>query len=344
MSGKIYVETPGLLTSIQDFGRFGYRQIGVPVSGALDRVLLAAANYLAQGEDANAGLEIIVAGPTLRVAAGPVRLALAGDIEARVEREGATADIAPWSGVALRAGDILRLGAVRTGVAYVGFSGGLQIEKTLGSASTYARARLGGVGGRPLAGGDVLQCRLVDQTECETELRAPPFVHAPGPIRVMLGPQDDHFSANALETLLNAEFRANPNIDRMGLRLEGPALSHNDKGADIASDGVTPGAIQVPGDGMPIVLMADCQTCGGYSKIATAIGADLPRLGHIRPGDVLRFRAVDADQAEHARAQARETLARWRASVFRRKAAGSLDLARLYSENLIGGAISGEAD
>ena len=131
------------------------------------------------------------------------------------------------------------------------------------------------------------------------------------PIRVILGPQQEHFTAAALQEFVNSAYTVTPQMDRMGMRLDGPPLKHvTPEAADIVSDGVTPGVIQVPGNGQPIILLADCQTVGGYPKIATVISADLPRLAQRKPGDVLRFRAVDA---EEAKAALLDLESRWRA-------------------------------
>ncbi|TXG87752.1 MAG: allophanate hydrolase subunit 2 family protein, partial [Zoogloea sp.] len=158
----------------------------------------------------------------------------------------------------------------------------------------------------------------------------------------ILGPQDEHFTAAALEAFLSQPFRITRERDRMGMRLAGPLLAHSARGADIGSDGLTPGAIQVPADGQPILLLADCQTVGGYPKIATVIRADLPRLAHLQPGDEIRFRAVDADEAAAARAALARRLSDWLASARPAQAGGDPDTAVLLAANLAGAAVRGD--
>jgi len=327
----IEVLEPGMAVAVQDPGRFGLRRFGVPVAGALDPLMLACANLLLGNPPDSAGLELLATGPTLLAAEGSVGVALAGDIEARkIAPDGTACAIHPWTAAVLAQGETLRIGAPRRGIGYLALSGGVQTAPMLGSRATYRRAGLG----RFVAAGDRLPCGPAVMLN-----QGPAWRHEDGPIRVIPGPQDDHFTAEALEILEKAEFRVGPASDRMGLRLSGPALLHNDRGAEIPTDGVVPGAIQVPGDGQPIVLLADGQTTGGYAKIATVISADLPRLGQARPGDGLRFQLV-------SRAEARETLRRQQADLVLWRvrltvAAGEIDQAALYRANLISGVVSG---
>jgi biotin-dependent carboxylase-like uncharacterized protein len=334
---------PGLGVTVQDRGRVGYRSIGVPVSGALDPLLLAAANALAGNAADAAALEVALAGPALRVLAGTVRLALAGELGGRAIRAGGQAmAVAPWSSATLTPGDSLQLEAVARGIGYLAVSGGVAVAEVLGSRATYRRASLGGVAGRPLAAGDRLPCGEVSGEPWEERRSPVPLVHGEGPIRVIPGPQAEHFTAAALEAFLSRPFTVSRDMDRMGLRLEGPPLAHSALGAEIASDGVVPGAVQVPASGQPIVLLADCQTTGGYPKIATVIRADLPRLAHLRPGAVLGFAAVTPAEAAVARRARAETLARWVAGLESFRPPGAIDQAALYGGNLVSGAVRGD--
>jgi biotin-dependent carboxylase-like uncharacterized protein len=173
-------------------------------------------------------------------------------------------------------GEIIELGSLRSGIGYLAVGGGFQLAPVLGSRSTYVRAGIGGLNGRCLVAGDFLEIGPATPTSAQ-RLRDKPQLDD-GPIRVIAGPQQEFFTAAAWADFLNSEFTVAREADRMGLRLDGPHLTHDPAlGADIVSDAVTPGAIQVPGDGKPIVLLADCQTVGGYPKIATVIGADLRR-------------------------------------------------------------------
>src|SRR5262249_35751969 len=240
----------------------------------------------------------------------------------------------------LTRGQTLRVGAVAgVTVAYIAVEGGFDLPPFMGSLSTYIRAGLGGLDGRKLRDGDLLPLRLAAAGERTERKLAAAFDYGSGPLGVVLGPQDDHFDAAGIDTFLGAEYRVSKEADRMGFRLEGPAIAHNANGADIASDGIAPGAIQVPAAGQPIVLLADRQTIGGYTKIATVISADLPRLCRMLPGQTLRFTAVSVAEAETAR---RDLEARIRAAIAALTAArppGGIDLDALYRENLIDGVV-----
>ncbi|MCI4677960.1 biotin-dependent carboxyltransferase family protein [Rhodoblastus acidophilus] len=335
MKARVVVERPGAGVTVQDFGRKGYRALGVAVSGALDARFLAAANALAGAPDDAAGLEILLAAPELRVVEGAARIGLAGDFAGAILRaDGRRENVASWRGLVLREGDALTLKLGR-GPAYLGFSGGLDLPEILGARSTFSRAGFGGIDGRALAAGDVLPCGAAEGGD----VSAPPLVHETGPIRFIPGPQADHFPPETLALFSAAPWRVGADSDRMGLRLSGPRLAHSRLGANIVSDGATPGAIQVPGDGQPIVLRADCQTSGGYAKIGCAITADLPRLAHLAPGDVMRFAPVDHAEAAAARREGRERFAQWRVGM---APAGECDDRKLWTENLISGATSGD--
>ena len=358
-SAQIEVIEPGLAVALQDRGRFGWRRLGVPVSGALDPALLAIANALAGGshETDAAAFEVLLQGPTLAVQSGRVRFALAGPIAAVVERaDGSKHDAAAWGTATLSAGDVIRIGAIAAApapsapsdaaaaalplaLAYVAVSGGVQVPPVLDSRSTYARAALGGVDGRALRAGDRLACGSVPDSDPMERRGASAFSHASGPIGVLPGPQDDHFTPAAFDALFGTPYTAQRDSDRMGLRLSGAKLEHSALGPDIASDGVTPGAIQVPADGQPIVLLADCQTVGGYPKIATVQRADLPRLAHVRPGGAVRFVGVDAQQAATARQALAERITNWCAAIESFRPEGGLDEAALYDCNLVSGMV-----
>jgi biotin-dependent carboxylase-like uncharacterized protein len=316
MQGTIEVIDGGLGNSIQDAGRFGYRHMGITVSGCLDPLLARCANALVGNGLVNdspdcAGIEIRGAGPTLAVTKGRVRLALAGEIGATLRRGGGESLAVPaWTSVTLDPNDVLEIGYLPGGTAFLAVAGGIDSPRQLGSRSTYQRAMIGGIDGRPIMTGNLLPCSSQLRRELR-EFKAAPWRHGEGPIRVILGPQQGHFKPESVEQLLASDYRVSTQIDRMGVRLEGAPLVHlSAQAADIVSDGVTPGSIQVPGNGQPIILLADCQTVGGYPKIATVICADLPRLAQLQPGQSLRCCAVDAAQARQALVD-RETQWNW---------------------------------
>ncbi|MCH2219532.1 MAG: biotin-dependent carboxyltransferase family protein [Dechloromonas sp.] len=343
MNGWLDVIDGGLGNAIQDAGRYGYRHMGVAVSGFLDPVFAACANALVGNAGDAAAIEIRGLGPCFKVRQGPVRVALTGALSASILRHGGSRqDLDAWHSATLEAGDILKCGAVDGGTAYLAVSGGIDVVPQLGSRATYQRAGIGGIDGRLLASGDALPCRRLSHNEYR-EYRAAPWQHAEGPIRVMSGPQADHFADGELERLLATPYRVTRDSDRMGMRLEGPALAHRSPAhADIVSDAVTPGTLQVPGNGQPILLLADCQTVGGYPKIATVIRADLPRLAQCRAGDPLRFAAVDLPEALAIQHHETERLARWQNGIGTYLPAGYLDEAALYTCNLIDGMVRAE--
>ena len=342
MAALIEVLEGGLGATVQDAGRPGHRRIGVALSGALDPLWLACANALAGNAAGAAALELRLAGPRLRVARGRLRVELAGNAECKVRRavsQGLT--FHAWQSLTLKEGDELAIGAVRGGIAYLAFAGGIVTTPLLGSRATHLRACMGGVEGRAIAAGDRLP--LGDTDPRGPERRQAAFLHESGPIRLLAGPQDDHFTPATLRALVEAEFTVSRDADRMGLRLDGPPLAHDAQhGDEIVSDGVAPGAIQVPPDGRPIVLAADCQTVGGYPKIATVIRADLPRLGHQLPGNRLRFVFVTRDEAVAALRAQQARLGAWIGNIAPHAPAGDIDEAALYSENLISGALYAE--
>ena len=327
----------GTLSTIQDRGRFGLRRFGVPASGALDPQLMRIANCLVGNPEDHAVIESFEGGLQLRALASGLRVAVAGGAHCELLRDGQRSPLPAWRSVRLEAGDHLRVldtGARRCAVVALA---GLEIAPQLGSASTYVRAGLGGIDGRALRAGDRLQASSTASRPARI-LPKPPKV-ATGPIRVVPGPQQDHFEAAVMATFLSASYVLSSDADRMGLRLAGPQLVHRrDKGSEIISDTTVPGSIQVPGNGQPIVLLADAQTAGGYPKIATVIGADLGRLAASRPGQVLRFTLVDAAEAERL---ARATEAETRSLLARLGPLldGGIDEAALYACNLVSGVV-----
>ena len=299
MSTGLEVITPGLMTSVQDRGRFGFQALGISVSGALDPDGFDLANALAGNEAGTGALEIRMLGPTLEVTAESVTVALAGTgagIEVMSpERE----VISACRSVTFRKGQVFRIGAIGdSAVCYLAVDGGFDLPDVYGSQSTCMSAGFGGFNGRILEKGDCLPLRkAAAESLSQRILRRPPEPDSSPVIRVIAGPQDDYFSAAGIETFFETSYTVSQAVNRMGMRLEGAAVAH-EKGFNIASDGIVRGAIQVPGNGLPIILMADCQTTGGYPKIATVISTDMPKLGRMMPGADIRFEAVSVEEAE----------------------------------------------
>ena len=343
MTAAIRIVAPGLLTSIQDIGRHGHQRFGIPVSGACDRVCLAAANVLVGNTPGAAALEIAYQGPTIVIEADSVRVAYAGgnatiDI---IPEDGGTAErLPPYESRRLQRGQTIRVGALSgSAVGYLAIEGGFDIPPFAGSQSTFTRAGFGGWKGRPLTAGDVVPLKLAD-VETREESKLPPLDLAPPPrIRVVLGPQDDYFSEAGIRTFLEADYTVTQSSDRMGMRLDGAHLEHS-RGFNIVSDGIAPGAIQVPGTGLPIILLADRQTTGGYPKIATVVSADLPALGRLSPGARIAFEAVDIETAEALRAGMMALIDGLSARMMPVAHVATIDETKLLSCNLISGVVN----
>lgn len=339
MTAGFKVLAPGLHTTVQDRGRLGHQRIGVPVSGALDRESLALANALVGNEPGAAALEILHQGPRLAVLAESVRVALAGDGASIALASGEF--VPAWRSATFERGAEFSVVAARGSVCtYLAVAGGLDVPLFLGSASTYVRAGFGGLDGRALKAGDIVPIALERAPDGpELRLAKPPAARLGEPMRVILGPQQEYFTEGAIAALLDSEFRVSQNADRMGMRLDGARLAHK-SGWDIVSDAIPTGAIQVPGSGQPILLLADHQTTGGYPKIACVVSADLPRVGRLRPGDALRFAAVGLEEAEALAREAAARLADLVRSLEPAFDAAALDLGSLYRANLISGVVS----
>jgi biotin-dependent carboxylase-like uncharacterized protein len=289
---KLVVSSIGPASSVQDGGRYGAQRYGLTPSGAMDRLGLAAANTLVGNEPFAAAIEIGPFGAKFTARDGAVRVALSGaprgsDIAGRA--------IIFDTSMTLAEGETLTLGFAKGGsFSYLAIEGGIEGEPMFGSLAVNARTGIGSPYPRPLQAGDVLQTKAASST-AERRIELPPA--ATGPIRVVLGPQDDEFSDEAKTMFLDSEWKISATSDRMGYRLEGPVIRHL-HGHNIVSDGTVDGSIQVPGNGAPIVLMPDRGTSGGYPKIATLITADLGRFAQTPAGSGFRFRAVSIAEAQ----------------------------------------------
>jgi allophanate hydrolase len=342
MSAGLKVLAPGLHTTVQDLGRIGWQDIGVPVSGALDGFSLRLANALVGNRPETPGLEILLGGPAFEVDADTVRVALAGPGASVVIGDRSRRMVAAGQSITLSRGEVFETVVGRdSACCYLAAEGGIAVPLVLGSASTYVRAGLGGFEGRALRAGDIVPLALDPAIERdELRLAELPSSGLDQPIRVVPGPQQDHFTEAALAALQDGEFRVSKDSDRMGMRLEGPRLRHRG-GWDIVSDAIATGAIQVPGSGQPILLLADHQTTGGYPKIATVVSADLPVVGRRRPGDAIRFIPVTVETAEQLCRDEEQRLAATLARLEPVRQSRRFDLGSLYGANLISGVING---
>jgi antagonist of KipI len=285
-AGALHVIKPGLLTTVQDLGRYGYQETGVPVAGPMDAFSHRLANQLAGNDAGAATLEITLIGPELTVDVDTT-IAIAGaQFEVTCDDRAVPGD-ASWT---VRAGQRVKFGRVLQGArAYLAVAGGIQTPPVLGSRATHLVSRMGGLDGRALASGD--RVPIVSGVSPRPHRKSPGLTlptRGRALLRVMPGPQDGWFERDAMKTIAGVSFRISPRSNRMGYRLQGPPLRRVREG-ELISEPVGIGAIQVPAAGEPILLMADRQTAGGYPKIGHVIAADLPLAGQLAPGDFIEF-------------------------------------------------------
>jgi antagonist of KipI len=310
---SIRVIRPGLLTTVQDLGRMGMQQYGVIVSGAMDSFALRIANLLVSNEEHEAVLEITLSGPSLLFEHDALIAISGADLSPSIGDQ----TVPAWRPIWVRAGSQLDFGApVRGCRAYLSVAGGIDVPLVMHSRSTYLRAKLGGLEGRPLANGDRIPFRsesrqafemmkglaerAIDRPFHSTSWFActdlPGYTDHPT-IRVMPGGQHEWFTEESQIAFVSEEYRVTPQSDRMGYRLSGPSVRFRLR-RELISEAVTFGTIQVPADGQPIILMADRPTTGGYAKIAQVATVDLPILAQLKPGSKIRFQQISIDEAQ----------------------------------------------
>jgi antagonist of KipI len=305
----IKVLHPGLLTTIQDLGRYGSQKYGVIVSGAMDSYSLRVANLLVGNDEGEGALEITLFGTTLYFEKDLLIAITGGDLLATIDGKKAPM----WRPILMRKGSVLKFkSAIKGCRAYLAFAGGIVIPKVMGSKSTYLRAEIGGFQGRALRKEDTFECgemnelnhSLVQQLEkmnghftWAVNYSALINLKSSQTIRVLKGTEFNRFDKNSQQMLFNEPYTITTQADRMGYRLEGPVLSLAEP-FELLSESVTYGTIQVPPNGQPIILMADRQTTGGYPKISQIISADLPSLAQLQPTSTIQFKEVTHEQAE----------------------------------------------
>jgi KipI family sensor histidine kinase inhibitor len=291
---RVTVLRPGLLTTIQDAGRWGHQASGVPVAGPLDSFSHRLANALVGNDRDAAALEITLSGPELRLE-HHARLAVTGaDLSASLDG----APLPMNRAIAARAGSVVRFGPRRHGArAYLAFDGGISVPPVLGSRATDVSSGIGGLDGRPLRAGDALPLAASRLAPARRRVQAPdPEIVRRTTLRILPGPQDAAFSDRAMDILVSTEFMLSVESNRMGYRL---AAGRIPAGGDAAmiSGPVFTGSIQVPPAGEPVLLMSERQTTGGYPQIATVITADLPSAAQLAPGDRVGFEACSRKEA-----------------------------------------------
>ncbi len=306
MSGFL-VKNPGALTTVQDGGRMGAQGLGFGTAGAMDLQSLFLLNILLGNDLNEAALEATLLGPEITFLEDNCFALTGADM-------GATLDGVPvprYEAVTAKKGSVLKLGFAKSGVrAYIGFAGGMEIPMVMGSKSTSLKYHLGGVEGRALLSGDRISFtapRKELRHQKRRKLDVPDFSAKEQDIRVVLGMQQEYFTKEGIRTFFESPYEISGQSDRMGYRLDGEPVSYEDT-VDIISDAIVPGAIQIPSNGKPIILMADRQTTGGYAKIGAVISADLPRLAQMGPGAVIHFKEVSVEEAQELLAKERKEM------------------------------------
>lgn len=293
---SITVLEPGLLTTVQDMGRIGYQQFGISVSGVMDPRSAAIANILVGNPQEESVLECTLMGPHLKFDHDNTVAVTGGNLMPTLDGD----PMPMYRAIHVQKGQILRFLAPKTGCrAFLAFNGGLDIPEIMESRSTYMKAKIGGLEGRKLQKGDVIRFRAPGRPgNMDVRFLTPEFIpQQVYTLRVISGPQDDAFSPEGIKTFFTQEYSVSNEFDRMGCRLNGPTIRHI-KDGNIISDGIAFGAIQIPSEGRPIIMLADRQTAGGYAKIATVITADFRILAQLKSGDRIRFQSVSVQYAQ----------------------------------------------
>ena len=290
----IQIINGGFLTTIQDMGRYGYQETGMSVSGVMDTRAASLANILVGNDTNEAVIEITMMGPTMKFTEDEIIAVTGGDLGAKIDGK----PVERYRAVLVKAGQTLSfMGMYGGSRAYIAFAGGLDIPVVMGSRSTNIKCGLGGFKGRRLLDGDYISFRAKRRYLpyfLSRSLDLNEFDQDNITLRVIMGPQDDAFTAAGKETFLSSEYVVTSEFDRMGCRLEGPFIASKST-TDIISDGIAFGSVQVPSHGKPIILLADRQTTGGYAKIATVISVDIPKLVQRKTDHKVKFQAVTVE-------------------------------------------------
>ncbi len=286
-----------MLTTVQELGRRGYQSFGMPVCGPMDELSHRVANLISGNQPQAATLEATIQGPDIRFTQNTTFCISGAMMAPRLNGNSIENNILYHASQ----DDVLTMGYATLGCrSYIAFLGGVEVPMLMGSRSTYLTGKIGGHHGRALRKGDILPIGVPTPKLSAFKLPSKIIqsVFTPGPIRILPGPEIDHFGFEALKNLLNTTYTIQPNSNRMGYRLAGEPLLPKPGMADVISSPVPPGTIQVPPDGQPIILMADRQTTGGYPRMAVVASIDLPVLGQMKPGDNLTFAEISIAEAQ----------------------------------------------
>ncbi len=296
---SVRVINPGMYTTIQDLGRTGYQQYGMPVSGSMDHFAHRVANLLVGNAQNEAVIEMTIMGGTYAFDEDLFIAITGADMNPKLNGKN---QIGMWRSVSVKKGDRVTFGAAKKGCrSYLAVAGGFDLPLVLGSKSTYVRGRFGGLEGRILNKDDLIRVKEKKQDNQNLNGRFIPAGDIPEyekavNLRVLLGPQENYFTRKGIADFFSFPYKVSKEFDRMGYRLEGKKVEH-ESSADIISDGIVKGAVQIPGHGNPIIMLADCQTTGGYTKIAHVINTDLWKVAQLKTGDTIRFEAIDISDA-----------------------------------------------
>lgn len=293
----ILFQKSGLLTTVQDLGRTGYQKDGFSVSGVMDSRSARIANMLVDNPENEAVLEFMMVGPTILFTSPTIIAITGGNFEPKINGK----PVPMYTAIYAHKGDLLELAFAKSGIwGYLSVSGKLDIPVVMGSRSTNLKCKIGGYHGRKLEKDDQIWFRTKKRyisSFLSRSIEPEVFGENHKKIRVVTGPQDDYFSKQGLDTFLSEEYVVTGDCDRMGYRLEGSYVAHKD-GADIISDGIALGAIQIPAHGKPIVMLADRQTTGGYAKIASILSVDIPDFVQCGEDTSIRFVKVSMEKAQ----------------------------------------------
>lgn len=293
----IIIRKSGLFTTIQDYGRVGYQDSGFSVCGVMDKRSARIANMLVDNSRYEAVLEITLFGPTIEFTRSNIIAITGGNLRAKINN----VPVSTYQAILVKEGDVLSFENAKTGSrAYVAFAGGLKVDKVMGSKSTDTRCKIGGFKGRALKNGDYI--KFESPKEYLPNFLSRKINHIDknnnsATLRVVIGPQENYFTKKGIETFFSETYTITNEFDRMGCRLDGPIIEHKST-ADIISDGIAFGAIQVPSHGKPIIMLSDRQTTGGYTKIGTVISVDIPKLVQRKVGDTLKFKWISLQEAQ----------------------------------------------
>lgn len=299
----ITILEPGTYTTVQDIGRTGYQDVGVPEGGAVDKFSFRAANLIVGNDENTPALEITIFGPKLRFEEDTVIAITGGNLNPSLDN----VDLDNWIAIPVSKGSELSFSGPDSGLrSYIAFAGGLSgdsLDHVMGSYSTYVSGGFGGLSGRALIAGDTLQINYQEAIEY-SDLESKTFKNYPTfdsecVLRILSGPQDKDFSDDSIDFLIQNEYSVSIDSDSVGIRLEGKSLPHIDD-VGMISEGTTFGAIQITGNGLPIILMSNRGTSGGYRKIVTVISADHCKLAQLMPGTKVKFSLITYEEAVEA--------------------------------------------